>query len=155
MNFQPILHLTFSRDWANFTPYSLEWDVCSQICIIQKLIHTYIRYITILMSKLSLELLKYVFQDVLFIIRWLIRPFYLFQLLLKTFVENISDNLSNVPEHLKIAIENALNRSKDFLRNSECLPESPYTTIFHRDIWSKNIMIKRGTISINALMNDL
>ncbi len=69
--------------------------------------------------------------------------------MLQTFVENISGNFSNVPEHLKIAIENALNDSNDYLKRPDSLPESPYTTLFHRDMWSKNIMIKRGTFMRN------
>lgn len=57
-----------------------------------------------------------------------------------------------MPEHLKVAIESSLNHSKNYLRRPDLLPESPYTTLFHRDLWTKNVMIKRGNQPTNATL---
>lgn len=43
-----------------------------------------------------------------------------------------------------ISFRGHLNRSKEFVRNTNRSPDTPYTTIYHRDLWAKNIMIKKG-----------
>lgn len=35
---------------------------------------------------------------------------------------------------------------KSYLRNTSRVIDSPYTTIYHGDLWVKNIMFKKGKI---------
>lgn len=44
-------------------------------------------------------------------------------------------------------IKDQLNVGMTYLRiaRSSRVPDTPYTTFFHRDLWAKNIMIKNGT----------
>lgn len=47
--------------------------------------------------------------------------------------------------NIRSAIEQQMEISKEFLKSNDRVPDTPYTTFYHRDLWMKNIMIKRGT----------
>lgn len=44
----------------------------------------------------------------------------------------------------RVAIENQFRICDKFSRRTERAADTPYTTIVHRDLWTNNIMIKRG-----------
>lgn len=53
---------------------------------------------------------------------------------------------------MRDAIENAKTLYKNFHINTERIPDTPYTTFYHSDLWFKNIMLKKGSVSkINSI----
>lgn len=52
--------------------------------------------------------------------------------------------------NVRSAFEQQLEICKNFLRNNDRTPDTPYTTFHHRDLWMKNFLIKRG-IQLNAI----
>lgn len=54
-------------------------------------------------------------------------------------------------QNWRSAFEEQLKISKEFLKSNDRIPDSPYTTFYHRDLWMKNIMIKRG-IKITCIL---
>lgn len=45
---------------------------------------------------------------------------------------------------MRAKIGDYMNICKEFLRKTERTPDTPYTTFYHRDLWTKNFMIKRA-----------
>lgn len=46
-----------------------------------------------------------------------------------------------------MAIEKQLKICDEFGRDTSYTEDTPYTTVVHRDLWTNNIMIKRGKLS--------
>lgn len=50
-------------------------------------------------------------------------------------------------QELRDKIESAKIIYKNFHSNIERVPDTPYTTFYHSDLWWKNIMTKKGAVS--------
>ena len=50
--------------------------------------------------------------------------------------------------NVRSVIEKQLEMGKNIFRNQSRTADTPYTTLYHGDIWMKNIMIKRGMTNL-------
>ncbi|XP_055317996.1 uncharacterized protein LOC129576655 [Sitodiplosis mosellana] len=62
------------------------------------------------------------------------------------FANKLPITFPNMTIETQNTIKTQLNNSKEYLRNRSIssAPDTPYTTFYHRDLWVKNIMIKKG-----------
>ncbi|XP_031638919.1 uncharacterized protein LOC116351033 [Contarinia nasturtii] len=65
------------------------------------------------------------------------------------FIEKELANFSEMPKSVQIAIKDLIKLCKNLLRNQNRIPDTPYTTFYHTDLWSKNILIKKDGTNKN------
>lgn len=51
----------------------------------------------------------------------------------------------------RTAIENQFRISDEFSQKTERAADTPYTTIVHRDLWTNNVMIKKGKCTFHLV----
>lgn len=66
-------------------------------------------------------------------------------------MQGIIDELrfvEDLDEEFRISLEKVLKESDEYDKDSVRAADTPYTTVVHRDLWTNNIMIKKGKSSI-------
>ncbi|KAJ6644273.1 hypothetical protein Bhyg_09240, partial [Pseudolycoriella hygida] len=69
------------------------------------------------------------------------------------FANNLPIAFPNMTTEVLRTIRHQLNNSKEYLRMSSIhsASDTPYTTIYHRDLWAKNILIKNNGAAANSI----